>query len=100
VTGWFFYLGEIALKRLQNRVLLYRYGENSNSSNSYSKEERDLELRQSVSEFDLQLEQWYVSSCVPGESRTTFRPMWVTDYLTPEQDALSPTSHAVFSHII
>jgi hypothetical protein len=61
VTGWFFYLGEIALKRLMNRILLYRYGDNSNGSNGHSEEENDLELRQSVSEFDLQLEQWYVS---------------------------------------
>ena len=27
MTGWFYYLGEIALKRLQNRVLEARYGE-------------------------------------------------------------------------
>jgi hypothetical protein len=61
VTGWFFYLGEIALKRLMNRILLYRYRENSSSCNGNSEEENDSELRQSVSEFDLQLEQWYVS---------------------------------------
>ena len=60
VTGWFFYLGEIALKRLMNRILLYRYGDNCSRCDERPEQEGDLELRQSISEFDLQLEQWYV----------------------------------------
>jgi hypothetical protein len=77
VTGWFFYLGEIALKRLMNRILLYRYRENSNSE-----EQNDSELRQSVSEFDLQLEQWYVSNLAfSAKIRNTAGPLSLIDNL-------------------
>lgn len=61
VTGWFFYLGEIALKRLVNRILLYRYGDQNDSNGSSLEEQNDLDLRRSVLEFDLQLDQWYVT---------------------------------------
>jgi hypothetical protein len=59
VTGWFFYLGEIALKRLGNRILLYRYGDGDDSHGSASSDDdKESNLRQSAVEFDLQLEQW------------------------------------------
>ncbi len=61
-TGWFFYLGEIALKRLTNRILLHRY-ESGNGAHKYtSQAEKDAQLERSISEFDLQLQQWYVHS--------------------------------------
>lgn len=43
-----------------NRILLYRYGDNCSRCDERPEQEGDLELRQSISEFDLQLEQWYV----------------------------------------
>jgi hypothetical protein len=61
VTGWFFYLGEIALMRLKYRILLYRYGnqDGSRHNNPARQSDSDYDLRHSVMEFDLQLDQWY-----------------------------------------
>jgi hypothetical protein len=99
VTGWFFYLGEIALKRLGNRILLYRYGDQSDSSGRGSEEENDLDLRRSVLEFDLQLDQWYVSG-FGFLGRPSRLPTEIPGcYLTTFKDAISPTTNAVFSYI-
>lgn len=54
LTGWFYYLGEIALKRLQNRVLQHRYGEVMPSK------ELDGGTWSSIADFDAQLDQWFV----------------------------------------
>jgi hypothetical protein len=58
VTGWFFYLGEIALKRLTNRILLHRYESSSRVDGHLSQIKKDADLERSVAEFDLQLQQW------------------------------------------
>ncbi|OKP12151.1 hypothetical protein PENSUB_2311 [Penicillium subrubescens] len=59
VNGWLFYLGEIALKRMQYRVLTYRY-DHSDGGNGQVKNtsDRNSALWQSVIEFDLQLQEW------------------------------------------
>ena len=61
-TGWFFYLGEIALKRLQNRILVYRYGDHSTRSSETTGPKQEADLSRSIREFDLQLQQWYKRS--------------------------------------
>lgn len=57
-TAWFFYLGEIALKRLMNRILSERF-DNNNPYHEKTQVEKDLYLVSSVAECELQLEQWY-----------------------------------------
>lgn len=59
VNGWLFYLGEIALKRMQYRVLNYRY-DHSDGRNGRKENGADgnSALWHSVVEFDLQLQQW------------------------------------------
>jgi hypothetical protein len=59
VNGWLFYLGEIALKRMQYRVLTYRY-DHSDGSNGQEEDtaDRHSALWHSVVEFDLQLQEW------------------------------------------
>lgn len=52
MTGWFYYLGEIALKRLQNRVLEARYGEASAENTTTNRWE------QSASDLLAQLDDW------------------------------------------
>ncbi len=55
IISWFFYLGEIALRKLLYRVLNYRHGDRSSRGHERNKE---LELWKSVTEFDLQVQQW------------------------------------------
>lgn len=57
--GWFYYLGEIALKRLQNRVLQHRFGSEPAQRPQEGPVENSDHL-QDVREFDEQLDQWWV----------------------------------------
>ncbi|RHZ70707.1 hypothetical protein CDV55_103909 [Aspergillus turcosus] len=78
VTGWFFYLGEIALKRLTYRILLYRYGNQDGSKRNKTAQQSDSDhdLRRSVMEFDLQLDQWMQSLPPPMRfSPTSTEPL-------------------------
>lgn len=52
MTGWFYYLGEIALKRLQNRVLEAGYGDTCSDQTSIEKWDRH------ASGFYAQLDDW------------------------------------------
>lgn len=57
-TSWFFYLGEIALRKLMNRILLSRYESGRSESGAKSEMDMRLDLITSIAEFDLQLQQW------------------------------------------
>jgi hypothetical protein len=61
MTGWFYYLGEIALKRLQNRVLDARYGGSSAGRLSPARWE------EIASDLLTQLDDWYAFTAIhPG----------------------------------
>lgn len=57
VTGWFYYLGEIALRRLQNRALHFRYSEYRSAVRWNSSTEHWFIGK--LAAFDDQLDQWY-----------------------------------------
>ena len=61
--GWFFYLSEVALRRIVNRALLSRHhlaATYSAQGLNIMQEVRDEELQKTVNEFDLQIQEWYV----------------------------------------
>jgi hypothetical protein len=61
--GWFFYLSEVALRRIVNRALFSRHHlatSHSAQGLNIMQEVRDQELQKTVDEFDLQIQEWYV----------------------------------------
>jgi hypothetical protein len=56
--SWFYYLSEIALRRIQNRVLhaFYRDGPHTWSRNNI------FDMARSAASFEMQLEAWYVTT--------------------------------------
>lgn len=58
MSGWFFFLAEIALRRLLYRILQHRYRDGERQQQHPQSDV--TELMHSIAEFDLQLEQWYV----------------------------------------
>lgn len=57
-TSWFFYLGEIAIRKLMNRILSSRYENGRVESGSTLEADIGLDLVSTIAEFDLQLQQW------------------------------------------
>ncbi len=57
-TGWFFYLAEIALRRIVNRVLLHRYRRHGKLHPSRYPDMDIENLQETVSDFDMQLRSW------------------------------------------
>jgi hypothetical protein len=55
---WFFFLGEIALRKLGNRILLHQHYVDQQSGKVKSESERAAELKKNVEEFDLQIKEW------------------------------------------
>ena len=57
--AWYFYLAEIAMKRILNNLLIWRY-ENRPRGESLDRESKDLRLQRNVVEFERQNEDWLV----------------------------------------
>ncbi len=57
--AWYFYLAEIAMKRILNNLLVWRYDIRSGRE-ILDRESKDLRLQRSVVEFDRQIEDWSV----------------------------------------
>jgi hypothetical protein len=51
---WYFYLAEIALRRLGNRILNYIYGYKSSVTS-------ELSMKQAIHNFEDQADRWYVA---------------------------------------
>lgn len=51
--GWYFYLAEIALKRMLHNIIVRRF-----QSKMWNQPEAESDLEQNVREFDMQVEQW------------------------------------------
>lgn len=73
-TGWFYYLGEIALKRLQNRVLQHLFGNEQSLGDRRRRDGQKTEDSEmhDLREFDKQLDQWYVYQGQQQLSATRF----------------------------
>jgi hypothetical protein len=57
--AWYFYLAEIAMKRILNNLLVWRYDIKSRGE-LLDRDSKDLRLQQSVVEFERQIEDWSV----------------------------------------
>ncbi|KAL1960921.1 hypothetical protein VTO42DRAFT_5905 [Malbranchea cinnamomea] len=64
-SGWFFYLSEIALRRIVNRYLLYRYQFADEGIWDGTEGRACREMEKSVAEFDFQIKQWLDSLPAP-----------------------------------
>lgn len=58
--GWFFYLAEIALKRIVHNVVTWLYKAKAMSHHGISPEIRDRYLQAGALEFETQIQEWYV----------------------------------------
>ena len=56
--GWFFYLAEIALKRIVHNVVSWLYKSKRTSNNGDAQRENDYELEMGVAEFETQIQEW------------------------------------------
>jgi len=62
--AWYFYLAEIAMKRILNNLLVWRY-DNRPGVEPLDRESKDLRLQRNVVEFERQNEDWFVHQCNP-----------------------------------
>jgi hypothetical protein len=58
--GWFFYLAEIALKRIAHNVIIWLYKAKATSHHGSTLESRDRYLQAGALEFETQIQEWYV----------------------------------------
>ena len=58
--GWFFYLAEIALKRIVHNVLTWLYKSKAMGNPDSTPETRDRYLQAGAVEFETQIQDWYV----------------------------------------
>jgi hypothetical protein len=56
--GWFFYLAEIALKRMLHNVMTWLYKSKRTNNHGDAQRENDCELERGAAEFDTQIQEW------------------------------------------